>query len=466
MRFEDLLIVHNTSVAGAAKETDIAGMAQDKQEQEQALPWLHGVLMDLPDLLPIDSTENTWYEWSDDSEKKQEKRNMLQLAASMQAVKCVQWLLENGMDARVASPSDGKTALHLACACRPSMATARVIALLVQHGADRSALDHDGHAPGFALEHMTSKSRSYGTRTIATSASLRSNMTNSKCSGRCCGDMTRVDVKQPISKVRDSTTLMTPISVLEEIDGCDYNGTHFRMFHYKVDMCPHTDCLHDVDGCPYAHPGEKSRRRNPAMFTYQPVPCPHFRKGNCKKGDQCPLSHGVFECWLHPSKYRTQLCTEGSGCSRSLCFFAHSLEELREASDGCQACDMESCAVVSSKSGTSSPSEQSSSSLFFDGSSLNGDEAELLFGEKVAALQANAAEREKARRESAVADAIVALKAFAASRNTTVPYLDCHVSKPNLKNGFKNVDACSVLSIPTSDSCKSLIGSEHAFETW
>lgn len=33
---------------------------------------------------------------------------------------------------------------------------------------------------------------------------------------------------------------------------------------------------------------------------------------------------------LHPSRYRTQMCTDGSGCKRRVCFFAHSPDELRK----------------------------------------------------------------------------------------------------------------------------------------
>ena len=53
-------------------------------------------------------------------------------------------------------------------------------------------------------------------------------------------------------------------------------------------------------------------------------------QGTCKRGDACAYAHGVFECWLHPSRYRTQLCKEGAACRRSVCFFAHSVEALRE----------------------------------------------------------------------------------------------------------------------------------------
>lgn len=41
------------------------------------------------------------------------------------------------------------------------------------------------------------------------------------------------------------------------------------------------------------------------------------------------LSPGVFESWLHPSRYRTQLCKDHEKCDRPVCFFAHSVEELR-----------------------------------------------------------------------------------------------------------------------------------------
>ena len=48
------------------------------------------------------------------------------------------------------------------------------------------------------------------------------------------------------------------------------------------------------------------------------------------RGDACPYSHGVYECWLHPAKYRTQLCKEGPSCRRPVCFFAHSVSDLRQ----------------------------------------------------------------------------------------------------------------------------------------
>lgn len=47
------------------------------------------------------------------------------------------------------------------------------------------------------------------------------------------------------------------------------------------------------------------------------------------QGSACPYAHGVYERNLHPSKYRTQMCTETGHCSRKVCFFAHETWQLR-----------------------------------------------------------------------------------------------------------------------------------------
>lgn len=105
----------------------------------------------------------------------------------------------------------------------------------------------------------------------------------------------------------------------------------FFMYEFKVRMCTRP-AGHDWTECPFAHSGEKARRRDPRKFIYSGESCPEFRKGVCKKGDSCELAHGVFESWLHPSKFRTQVCKDGSGCSRRVCFFAHSPDQLRSGS--------------------------------------------------------------------------------------------------------------------------------------
>jgi hypothetical protein len=99
---------------------------------------------------------------------------------------------------------------------------------------------------------------------------------------------------------------------------------------------------HDWTLCPYAHPGEKAKRRDLKMFSYTAIPCADYQKvpanntkakGSheyfCPRGASCPYAHGVFESWLHPSRYRTQLCKDGLRCTRKACFFAHRAKELR-----------------------------------------------------------------------------------------------------------------------------------------
>ncbi|CAJ2636605.1 unnamed protein product [Trifolium pratense] len=107
-----------------------------------------------------------------------------------------------------------------------------------------------------------------------------------------------------------------------------FTGDHFRMYEFKIRRCSRGRS-HDWTECPYAHPGEKARRRDPRKFHYSGTACPDFRKGNCKKGDACEYAHGVFECWLHPARYRTQPCKDGTSCRRRVCFFAHTPEQIR-----------------------------------------------------------------------------------------------------------------------------------------
>jgi hypothetical protein len=101
------------------------------------------------------------------------------------------------------------------------------------------------------------------------------------------------------------------------------------MYSFKVRACSRA-YSHDWTECPFVHPGENARRRDPRKYHYSCVPCPEFKKGaGCRRGDMCEYAHGVFESWLHPAQYRTRLCKDGLGCARRVCFFAHTPEELR-----------------------------------------------------------------------------------------------------------------------------------------
>lgn len=107
-----------------------------------------------------------------------------------------------------------------------------------------------------------------------------------------------------------------------------YSSDHFRMYEFKVRRCTRSRS-HDWTDCPFAHPGEKARRRDPRRYHYSGTVCAEFRRGGCSRGDNCEFAHGVFECWLHPARYRTEACKDGKNCKRKVCFFAHTPRQLR-----------------------------------------------------------------------------------------------------------------------------------------
>ncbi|CAL5061122.1 unnamed protein product [Urochloa decumbens] len=119
----------------------------------------------------------------------------------------------------------------------------------------------------------------------------------------------------------------------------------FWVYMYKVHRCPQASS-HDWTRCPYAHKGERARRRDPRSFSYLAVTCPAFRESqhhqqvartgaaaSCTRGFQCRYAHGVFELWLHPARFRTTMCEAGLRCPRRVCFFAHFPAELRAEHD-------------------------------------------------------------------------------------------------------------------------------------
>ncbi|PIM97144.1 hypothetical protein CDL12_30388 [Handroanthus impetiginosus] len=139
---------------------------------------------------------------------------------------------------------------------------------------------------------------------------------------------------------------------LPDIRNSIYSTDEFRMFSFKVRPCSRA-YSHDWTECPFVHPGENARRRDPRKYHYSCVPCPDFRKGACRRGDMCEYAHGVFECWLHPAQYRTRLCKDGTSCARQVCFFAHTQEELRPL-------------YISTGSGVPSPRSAASAASFMD----------------------------------------------------------------------------------------------------
>ncbi|KAF8068210.1 zinc finger CCCH domain-containing protein 56 [Scenedesmus sp. PABB004] len=140
------------------------------------------------------------------------------------------------------------------------------------------------------------------------------------------------------------------------------------MLGFKVHRCTKRSS-HDWQVCFYYHPNEKARRRSLLDVEYTAVLCPSMlHSGTCEQGEACRMAHNVFEFYLSPQvhgtaraaarrrrepprssagaaagrrrpvpaaaprpgqKFRTKMCSDGDACKRAVCFFAHSLEELR-----------------------------------------------------------------------------------------------------------------------------------------
>ena len=96
-----------------------------------------------------------FYDWQDHKHGRQ-RRDLLSMACSACAPTCVAALLSAGADCNAQSPTDGSTALHIACTSASS-STARIIALLVRGGADKLLRNHAGHTACELLTQETSQ---------------------------------------------------------------------------------------------------------------------------------------------------------------------------------------------------------------------------------------------------------------------------------------------------------------------
>ncbi|CAL5221786.1 g4040 [Coccomyxa viridis] len=136
-------------------------------------------------------------------------------------------------------------------------------------------------------------------------------------------------VKTPEGVIYEVETGPPINTSLEDPDNQRFKEDDFRMLYMKVLPCS-VRRVHDWTLCNFTHPGEKIRRRDPQTHSYTGIACPDMKKtGLCVRGKRCPYAHNVFEYWLHPTRYRSQLCNDGPKCRRNVCFFAHNIDELR-----------------------------------------------------------------------------------------------------------------------------------------
>nr|XP_043609434.1 zinc finger CCCH domain-containing protein 30-like [Erigeron canadensis] len=282
-----------------------------------------------------------------------EHRTPLMVASTYGSVSVLKLIISQPkVDVNFACGPDKCTALHCA-ASGGSLDAVEAVRLLLSVGADPNIEDANGHRPvdvivvppklsgvRASLEELLVNSSSDGlvnecklTVSVATSNSWSPTLSSSPDDGSPCSPSELVSSPM-MSKFNDLSLNSTekkeyPIDPsLPDIKNSIYSTDEFRMFSFKVRPCSRA-YSHDWTECPFVHPGENARRRDPRKYHYSCVPCPDFRKGACRRGDMCEYAHGVFECWLHPAQYRTRLCKDGTSCARRVCFFAHLPEELR-----------------------------------------------------------------------------------------------------------------------------------------
>ncbi|KAE8038234.1 hypothetical protein FH972_010765 [Carpinus fangiana] len=262
-------------------------------------------------------------------------------------------LLHPETDVNFSCGQDNTTALHCA-ASGGSLNAVDVVKLLLLVGADPDRRDANGLRPidvvvvppksqslRVDLEGLLSINASDGTvgerhlrLSVSSSGSDSSTLSSSPEDGLPSSPLELVSSPMyskfndlPVNPASEKKEYPVDPS-LPDIKNSIYATDEFRMFSFKVRPCSRA-YSHDWTECPFVHPGENARRRDPRKYHYSCVPCPDFRKGACRRGDMCEYAHGVFECWLHPAQYRTRLCKDGTSCNRRVCFFAHTAEELR-----------------------------------------------------------------------------------------------------------------------------------------
>nr|XP_027104317.1 zinc finger CCCH domain-containing protein 29-like [Coffea arabica]XP_027110784.1 zinc finger CCCH domain-containing protein 29-like [Coffea arabica] len=285
-----------------------------------------------------------------------EERTPILIASMYGSTKVLKYIVQSGkVDVNRAYGSDGVTALHCAAA-GGSDSSVESVKLLLDASADVNSLDAKGNRSGDLIVPFV-KSLSNSKRK-AMEMLLKGIASEAVDVGEEQGNA-RAQSKEGVEKKE------YPIDVsLPDINIGIYGSDEFRMYSFKVKPCSRA-YSHDWTECPFVHPGENARRRDPRKYHYSCVPCPDFKKGTCAKGDACEYAHGVFESWLHPAQYRTRLCKDETGCSRKVCFFAHKPEELRPlyASTGSAMPSPKSVAVTSMDMATLSPLTLGSSSM-------------------------------------------------------------------------------------------------------
>ncbi|XP_050236875.1 zinc finger CCCH domain-containing protein 66 [Mercurialis annua] len=275
-----------------------------------------------------------WYAQSIGSKKMGiEERTPLMIAALFGSKDVLNYILDMGCaDVNRRLGSDGATALHCAAA-GGSASSLEVVKRLLDASADLYSADANGNRAADLIAPLVSSG--FNSKRKALEIMLKGGSTGEDACFLADHNPMHMDGQELLEVstprlLKDGTEKKEyPVDLtLPDIKNGIYGTDEFRMYTFKVKPCSRA-YSHDWTECPFVHPGENARRRDPRKYHYSCVPCPEFRKGSCRQGDACEYAHGIFECWLHPAQYRTRLCKDETSCARRVCFFAHKPEELR-----------------------------------------------------------------------------------------------------------------------------------------
>ncbi|CAN8253215.1 unnamed protein product [Cochlearia groenlandica] len=261
-----------------------------------------------------------------------EERTPLMVASLFGSKDIVDYIIATGLvDVNRSCGSDGATALH--CAVSGLSANSlEVINLLLSGSADPESRDAYDNKPVDVIFPCLSPvftSRKKVLERLLRGCNEAEDQEQEQDQEQGEDKEQEREVVVSLSPPRESVRKEYPVDpTLPDIKNGIYGTDEFRMYAFKIKPCSRA-YSHDWTECPFVHPGENARRRDPRKYHYSCVPCPEFRKGSCSRGDSCDYAHGIFECWLHPAQYRTRLCKDETNCSRRVCFFAHRPDELR-----------------------------------------------------------------------------------------------------------------------------------------
>jgi len=165
---------------------------------------------------------------------------------------------------------------------------------------------------------------------------------------------------------------------------CRAPMNNFELSVFRTTRCPLKTCCENTKvptRCWATHASDGSNRwlrRNPWVYAYKHLLCPHVRPkhgskdgtdgksskwSSCQKGRQCGLAHSIEEQMYHPFVYKTSNCVN-KDCERPFCPFLHPNETPHS---------LRPCLTVAPPGPTPSNGGGLTSSIRQPGSAYSGD---------------------------------------------------------------------------------------------